>query len=1110
MKKQILAFVAAVSAAVSFAGEHQLILAGDSTLQHRSPSSSSASWGEEAAFAMREGFTLVNCAKGGRSTSTFRPDWETNVLKRIRSGDWVIIQFGHNDMSKASDPKAPERRTDPKTAYRDNLRRYVREVRERGGNPVLVTSITLYLWNKDGTMREQNPLAPWIEGMKAVAEEEKVPLVDLNAASLAAQRIAGARRSRKWFMIAENGKDWAHPTQIGARVFANLFLFEAKGLCGAFPAVQDLDTDALQREIDAKSSAGGGTVEVAEGLWSTRQIALKSGVTLRIPKRCTLFGSSKAKEYSGKKHPVGGLIYALNASKIALVGEGRIDGRGEVMPMPGGEKTPDWDTSWRPHLIDFKDCRDVRVEGLTIGNGGSWTLHPIRCDGVTIRNVTLWSHMQHCNDGLDISSSNVLIENCTIDADDDALVFKTPKPDVKVENVEVRNCTFASSCNAIKFGTETHGTIRNVSIHDCRIVPPAAHVRFDWRENPPPGSADHHPVPGLKEYRAGLAGVAVETVDGGRLENVTVRNLTIDGCLTPIFVRLGRRNPPREGQESFLRNVLFENIKGRASSRIACSITGVPGLRPKGVVLKNVDLSFPGGGTENDAMEEVPEKETNYPECKMFNSQALPAYGFYVRHADGVSFEGVKMRFSGEEYRKPVVADDADVKTDAACSFQPPTPLPPAVDVVVDADGKVVSDSAKIVAEVTRSKDYNGFAVVKVRLASVPSNTRVCLSVKKLPPLNWYVLEDGWRLGKWTNEALAKGVLLPRIDGDVSYSITKLGGSPRPKDWKTSWAPILRKVKSTYDGTEQPLYFEAPAKAKSEPVPLIVGLHTWSSDIHSTGNYVPAREWAKSHGWAFVGPHFRGANNHPEACGGEPAVQDIVDAVEYAKVHAKIDAKRIYIVGGSGGGHMTLLMAGRHPEIWAGCAAFCPISDVARWHADSLLDHPGRGKGYAKMLELSCGGTPADKPEEYAKRSPLTHLAAARKAGVPVYIVTGIHDGWVGSVPVGHAIRAFNALADESKRVSEADIAAIEETQEIPSTLRSDTLRDSFYGAHGKNKLLFRRTSANVRLSIFDGGHGGNYPAGLDFLSRQKKGTPADFTLPVSAANPGKVTELTK
>ena len=306
----------------------------------------------------------------------------------------------------------------------------------------------------------------------------------------------------------------------------------------------------------------------------------------------------------------------------------------------------------------------------------------------------------------------------------------------------------------------------------------------------------------------------------------------------------------------------------------------------------------------------------------------------------------------------------------------------------------------------------------------------------------------------------------------------------------------LVRVKSTSDGTLQPCYFWAPEKSAREAVPLVVGLHTWSYDWRNLGHYVTVLDYAKKHGWAMVGPNFRGANDHPEACGGDAAVQDIVDAVGYAKAKTRIDDRRIYIVGGSGGGHMTLLMAGRHPEIWAGCAAYCPITDLARWHADSLLEHPGRGKGYARMMEDACGGAPSERADEYAHRSPLSYLAKAREAGVPVYIVAGIHDGWKGSVPVGHAIRAFNALADERDRVGESDIAAIEANQAIPPGLVGERTDDPFYGED--IRIHFRRTSGNVRLTLFEGGHCGNFPAAFDFLSRQKKGTAADFTLPKS------------
>jgi dipeptidyl aminopeptidase/acylaminoacyl peptidase len=297
----------------------------------------------------------------------------------------------------------------------------------------------------------------------------------------------------------------------------------------------------------------------------------------------------------------------------------------------------------------------------------------------------------------------------------------------------------------------------------------------------------------------------------------------------------------------------------------------------------------------------------------------------------------------------------------------------------------------------------------------------------------------------------------------------------------------------------QPCWYWVPEKANKTAVPLIVGLHTWSADYKKINHYVTVQKEAKRRGWAFVGPNFRGKNATPEGCGSDLAVQDIEDAVEYAKSNCKIDADRVYIIGGSGGGHMTLLMLGKKPGLFAAGSAFCPITDLARWHADSLLKHPGRGKQYAKMMEMACGGKPNERAEEYAKRSPLTWLSAAKAAKTPAYIVTGIHDGWTGSVPVGHSIRGFNALCEKGAEISEEHIAAIEANRSIPADLQTENVKDPFFDS--KRRIHFRRTSGNVRVTLFEGGHGGNFPAGFDFLSRQRKGSPVDWTLPQKASS---------
>lgn len=312
-------------------------------------------------------------------------------------------------------------------------------------------------------------------------------------------------------------------------------------------------------------------------------------------------------------------------------------------------------------------------------------------------------------------------------------------------------------------------------------------------------------------------------------------------------------------------------------------------------------------------------------------------------------------------------------------------------------------------------------------------------------------------------------------------------------------------IKSSFDGTMQPCRFWVPAKAVSESVPLVAALHTWSGGWSDEAGFRQALDCAAARGWAIVWPDFRGANDKPAACAGAAAVQDVVDAVEYAKSRVKIDSSRIYVAGGSGGGHMALVMAGRHPEIWAACAAFCPISDLARWHADSLLKHPGRNRKYAAMMEKCCGGTPAERPDEYRRRSPLAWLDAARRSRVPVYVATGIHDGWKGSVPVGHALRAFNALADEKDRIGEDDIAFMEKMRSVPAAIAAGAA-DPFYP--GERRVHLRRESANAMLTVFEGGHEINFPAAFDFLSRQRKGAGADFTIP--AQGDSTVAELGK
>jgi acetyl esterase/lipase len=309
-------------------------------------------------------------------------------------------------------------------------------------------------------------------------------------------------------------------------------------------------------------------------------------------------------------------------------------------------------------------------------------------------------------------------------------------------------------------------------------------------------------------------------------------------------------------------------------------------------------------------------------------------------------------------------------------------------------------------------------------------------------------------------------------------------------------------VTSTKDGTPQKVVYYQPETAAKHlagsAVPLLVFLHSWSGSIEQGPMLVGL---AKQRGWVMIAPAFRGPNNRPEACASDLASQDIIDAVEYAKAHARIDTDRIYLVGGSGGGHMSLVMAARVPGLWAGVSAWVPISDLTAWHAESSA----RKNKYAKMIEQCCGGKPGPATEaEYRHRSPLFHLAAAK--GVPLDINTGIHDGHTGSVPVSHSLLAFNVLAAPDKQVSVADIDFMVREQKIPAALATETQIDP----ERQKATLFRRASGNARVTVFEGGHDSEPLAALEWLSRQRKGQSADWSLGQKPGKVGAATEVSK
>lgn len=298
-------------------------------------------------------------------------------------------------------------------------------------------------------------------------------------------------------------------------------------------------------------------------------------------------------------------------------------------------------------------------------------------------------------------------------------------------------------------------------------------------------------------------------------------------------------------------------------------------------------------------------------------------------------------------------------------------------------------------------------------------------------------------------------------------------------------AEETRKVKrieylSSADNTMQPAMFYSPNVKEKRP--LLVALHTWGGRYNSESNIKAygGDQLAIQKGWVYIFPNFRGPNYRPEATGSELVVKDIISAVDYCKKNANVDEKRIYLMGCSGGGHASLIMAGRAPKIWAGVSAWVPIANLKTWYIESKA----KKNQYAGMIARSCGGDPTTDPKaeaEAKKRSPVTYLKKAR--GVPLDINGGIGDTLV---PCSHSLRAFNAVAKKKDRISDEDIEYFVANKKVPPKLEG-TFDDP---TRRRGSVLFRRQSGKARVTIFRGGHTIRLKAAIAWLEQQHKGKP--------------------
>ncbi|MFV2067879.1 MAG: glycoside hydrolase family 28 protein, partial [Pirellulales bacterium] len=393
---------------------------------------------------------------------------------------------------------------------------------------------------------------------------------------------------------------------------------------GAVGDGKTIDTGAIQAAIDACGKEKGGTVFFPPGRYLSGTIRLKSHVTLRLATGAVLLGSTRVDDYPviqasqaswTDRYCCRALIWADGLEDIAIVGRGTIDGQGAEFKdkRPTQQDLDAIEAVWqgaaryrpkpryanRPYIIRMIGCRRILIEGITLRDSPMWMQHYLNCDMIVVRGIRVYNHCGANNDMIDIDGCHdVVIADCFGDTDDDALTFKSTA-DRLTENVTVTNCVLSSHCNAIKMGTESHGGFRNIAISNCVICPSKDREAMGGRAN-------------------GLAGIALEMVDGGTLDGVTISNITMVGQTVPIFLRLGNRartytkDAPRPPVGTF-RNIAINNIVATGAGDIGCSITGLPGHAVEHVSMTNIRIAFAGGGAAPAAHAVVPEHPGKYP-----------------------------------------------------------------------------------------------------------------------------------------------------------------------------------------------------------------------------------------------------------------------------------------------------------------------------------------------------------------------------------------------------------------------------------------------------------------------------------------------------------------
>lgn len=628
-----------------------LFFAGDSTLDDANYSLGGHirapyySWGTQLQKSMRSDCRVANFARSGASTKSFvKSGMWAKLIADVKSGDFVAIQFGHNDQKRSTEFYRNERWADPKGLFREIVRDWVRDVRAKGATPILVSPICRATFDSSGRKLTDPKAAgdgvclrSYRDAMRELSEELKCDFVDMNTLTRDLLESLGMEKSHRFFAIStgmilgkdgEPAKDVTHPIQTGAAAFAKLFLDDvrARGLSVArlfkdrdFP-ISDFGvkadgspcTKAFAKAMEACEQAGGGRVVVPSGRWFSGAIHLRSNCELHLSEGAEIVFSQNPEDYlpavftswEGMEcRNYSPLVYAYCCTNVAITGSGTLRG------YEGEWKK----SSWYPWVPQTNGIKAARLQLYTWGA----TDHPVekreiyrmknantrphlvqfnRCKGVTwegfkVRNSPFWTlHLYMCEDAA--------VRNL------DVYAHGNNNDGIDVEmsrSVIIENCRFDQGDDGIviksgrnrdawRLGTPT----QDVFVRDCEIVD--AHTLLGIGSEISGGVRNVRLINCRGKDVNRCVFIKTNRRRGGVIEDIAVDGVEV-GNVRHELVGLSVDTlyewadfPDYENRTTLIRNIDIRNVHG-GTARHCVNMVGDPTQPVQNVRLRNVTVN---------------------------------------------------------------------------------------------------------------------------------------------------------------------------------------------------------------------------------------------------------------------------------------------------------------------------------------------------------------------------------------------------------------------------------------------------------------------------------------------------------------------------------------